>query len=50
MTREERDALGALPLPAGALYGLQTARALENLAFSRHRWAPIRPTSPASPG
>ena len=37
MTREERDALGALPLPAGARYGIQTARALENLAFSRHR-------------
>ena len=37
MTRTERDALGALVLPAAALYGIQTARALENLAFSRHR-------------
>lgn len=39
MIREERDALGALSLPAAARYGIQTARALENLAFSRHRLA-----------
>jgi aspartate ammonia-lyase len=36
-TRTEQDALGAVELPAGALYGIQTARALDNLAFSRHR-------------
>lgn len=36
-TRRERDALGTVSLPAAALYGIQTARAVENLAFSRHR-------------
>jgi len=35
-TRTESDALGAVDLPADALYGIQTARALDNLAFSRH--------------
>jgi len=38
-TRSESDALGAMTLPAAALYGIQTARAVENLAFSRHRLA-----------
>lgn len=36
-TRSERDDLGVVELPAAALYGAQTARALDNLAFSRHR-------------
>lgn len=36
-TRTEHDALGAVQLPAAALYGIQTVRALDNLAFSRHR-------------
>jgi aspartate ammonia-lyase len=30
-TRIEHDTLGSLPLPAAALYGTQTARAVENL-------------------
>jgi aspartate ammonia-lyase len=33
--RVERDALGAVEIPAAALYGIQTARAVENLSFSR---------------
>jgi aspartate ammonia-lyase len=33
-TRFERDALGELALPADALYGIHTARALRNLSFS----------------
>lgn len=32
--RVERDPLGAHDVPAGALYGVQTARALENFAIS----------------
>lgn len=36
-TRSEADELGSVTLPAEALYGVQTARALANLAFSRHR-------------
>lgn len=32
--RTERDALGARDLPVAALYGLQTARAMDSLAFS----------------
>ena len=35
--RVERDALGAVDLPADALYGVQTARALQNLSFSGKR-------------
>ena len=35
--RIEHDALGSVELPADALYGIQTARALENLSFSRKR-------------
>jgi aspartate ammonia-lyase len=34
--RIERDSLGELALPADALYGIHTARALANLRFSRH--------------
>ena len=33
--RIERDALGELAIPAAALYGIHTARALANLRFSR---------------
>lgn len=33
--RVERDGLGVVELPAQALYGIQTARALENLSFSK---------------
>jgi aspartate ammonia-lyase len=33
-TRLERDALGEFALPADALYGIHTARALQNLSFS----------------
>src|SRR5262245_20459959 len=33
-TRVEQDALGPVTLPASALYGIQTARAVENLSFS----------------
>jgi aspartate ammonia-lyase len=36
-TRSEADDLGSIALPAEALYGVETARALDNLAFSRHR-------------
>ncbi len=32
--RVERDRFGELALPAGTLYGIQTARSLENLSFS----------------
>ena len=31
-TRIERDALGELPVPADALYGIQTERARHNLS------------------
>jgi len=33
-TRIERDSLGEIALPASALYGIQTARAVVNLSFS----------------
>jgi aspartate ammonia-lyase len=33
-TRLERDLLGELPVPADALYGIRTVRALRNLSFS----------------
>ncbi|MDX2168112.1 MAG: lyase family protein [Deltaproteobacteria bacterium] len=36
-TRSESDELGSVTLPADALYGVETARALAHLAFSRHR-------------
>lgn len=32
--RTEKDSIGELELPADCLYGIQTARALENLSFS----------------
>ena len=40
MTRTETDALGALPLPADALYGIHTARAVENFSIANR---PVRP-------
>jgi len=33
-TRVERDLIGALEIPADAVYGIQTARAVANLSFS----------------
>jgi aspartate ammonia-lyase len=33
--RVEHDALGSVEIPTQALYGIQTARAVENLSFSR---------------
>jgi aspartate ammonia-lyase len=33
-TRIEKDSLGACAVPAGALYGIHTVRAVENLGFS----------------
>jgi aspartate ammonia-lyase len=33
-TRTEQDAFGEMTLPASALYGIQTARAVQNLSFS----------------
>jgi aspartate ammonia-lyase len=33
--RTERDALGELPVTADALYGIYTARALENFPLTR---------------
>ncbi|MBL0172682.1 MAG: aspartate ammonia-lyase [Gemmatimonadaceae bacterium] len=40
-TRIERDPLGELPVPADALYGVQTARAVSNFAISGLR--PLEP-------
>src|SRR5438046_10255625 len=34
-TRIERDPLGELPVPAGALYGIQTERARQNFPISQ---------------
>jgi aspartate ammonia-lyase len=39
-TRIERDSLGTLEVPAGAYYGIQTARALENFPVSGLRAHP----------
>ena len=39
--RLERDPLGEKPVPADALYGVQTARALENFRISRQRVHPL---------
>jgi aspartate ammonia-lyase len=39
-TRIERDSLGAFSVPADALYGVQTARAVENFPISGLRAAP----------
>src|SRR5262245_16186041 len=36
-TRVERDSMGEMAVPAGALYGASTARALENFRVSEHR-------------
>ncbi len=36
-TRTERDAMGEMPVPADALYGAQTARAVENFPVSGWR-------------
>jgi fumarate hydratase class II len=36
-TRTERDSMGAMPVPAAALYGAQTARAIENFPISGWR-------------
>src|SRR5579871_4935233 len=33
-TRVERDSMGTMPVPAAALYGAQTARAVENFHIS----------------
>ncbi|MCA2991820.1 aspartate ammonia-lyase [Gemmatimonas sp.] len=41
LTRVETDPLGALEVPESALYGVQTARALQNFAISGLR--PLRP-------
>ena len=35
--RIERDSMGEMPVPAGALYGAQTARAVKNFPVSRMR-------------
>ncbi|MGQ0643588.1 MAG: aspartate ammonia-lyase [Gemmatimonadaceae bacterium] len=40
-TRTERDPLGTREVPADALYGIQTLRALENFPISS--WAPLEP-------
>ncbi|MEJ2200463.1 MAG: class II fumarate hydratase, partial [Desulfuromonadaceae bacterium] len=37
-TREERDSMGTMRVPADALYGAQTARALENFPISGFRF------------
>ena len=36
-TRTERDSMGEIPVPAAALYGAQTARAIENFPISGRR-------------
>jgi aspartate ammonia-lyase len=38
--RMERDSLGELPVPAGALHGIHTQRALENFPLARR---PVHP-------
>ncbi len=40
-TRVERDPLGTLEVPADALYGIQTLRAVKNFPISG--WAPLEP-------
>ncbi|HEU5001422.1 MAG TPA: class II fumarate hydratase [Actinomycetota bacterium] len=37
-TRVERDSMGEVPVPAGALYGAQTQRAVENFPLSSWRF------------
>lgn len=41
--RIERDALGEVEIPDHALWGIQTARAVENLSFSGRRLGACRP-------
>src|SRR5579864_2934029 len=36
--RTERDSMGQVQVPADALYGAQTQRAVENFPISRHRF------------
>jgi aspartate ammonia-lyase len=40
-TRVEKDPLGEFPVPADALYGVQTARALENFVISGRQIHPL---------
>jgi aspartate ammonia-lyase len=40
-TRVEKDPLGALDVPAGALYGVQTLRAVQNFPISGQRPLPM---------
>ena len=40
-TRDEKDSLGVVPVPKDALYGAQTARALENFPISGLRASPF---------
>jgi len=37
-TRTERDSLGEVPVPSGALYGAQTQRAVDNFPISGKRF------------
>src|SRR5262245_58032712 len=39
-TRRERDSLGDVPVPEAALYGAQTARALDHFAIADDRMPP----------
>ena len=39
--RLEKDSLGELPVPASALYGVQTARALDNFQISSRQIHPL---------
>ena len=39
--RIERDSLGEVRVPAGALYGAQTQRAVENFPISDERFPPV---------
>ncbi|MGA7885667.1 MAG: hypothetical protein WCA44_07995, partial [Acidobacteriaceae bacterium] len=40
-TRREKDSLGFIAVPADALYGAQTARAVENFPISEMRAHPL---------
>ena len=40
-TRTEKDPLGELPVPASALYGVQTVRAVQNFPISGLRPLPM---------
>jgi aspartate ammonia-lyase len=39
--REEKDSVGVVEVPAGAMYGAQTARAVENYPISGMRASPF---------